>query len=78
MSEEKLIQKFLTDQKHITEDDCIRLLNNYGYVLFKNSGSHRSFHKRGSFSVTIVVPKGSRYIKSPYVKMIVKVMKLEG
>lgn len=78
MSDEKLIQKFLTDERHITMDDCERLLERYGYVLHKSSGSHRIFHKKGSISIIVVAPKGTKYIKSPYVRQIIKVLKLEG
>ena len=31
MKDEKLIRKFQSDDKHITLDDCDRLLVNYGY-----------------------------------------------
>jgi predicted RNA binding protein YcfA (HicA-like mRNA interferase family) len=78
MSIEKLIKEFLTDQTHITLEDCKRLLESYGYVLHKSGGSHRIFHKNGFVSITVVVPKGTKYIKSPYVKQIVKDLKLEG
>ena len=78
MSIEKLIKKFLNDPQHITEDDCTRLLNYYGYSLHKSRGSHRGFHKKGVISITVVIPKGTRYIKSPYVAEIVRLLKLEG
>ena len=78
MSIEKLIRKFLTDQTHITLADCKRLLESYGYVLHKSGGSHRIFHKNASISITIVVPKATKYIKSPYVIQILKDLKLEG
>lgn len=78
MSIEKLITKFLTDQRHITLADCARLLESYGYVLHKSGGSHRIFHKNSSISITVVVPKGTKYIKSPYVIQIIKDLKLEG
>jgi predicted RNA binding protein YcfA (HicA-like mRNA interferase family) len=78
MSIEKLIKEFLTNQTHITLEDCKRLLENYGYVLHKSGGSHRIFHKNGFVSITVVAPKGTKYIKSPYVKQIIKDLKLEG
>lgn len=77
MSDEKLIKKFLTDQRHINVDDCDGLLRKHGYDYHKNAGSHRVYHKKGSISITVVVPKGTRYIKSLYVKQIVKDLKLE-
>jgi len=78
MSIEKLIQKFLTDPRHITGGDCAELVKNYGYVLHKSGGSHRVFHKKGAVSIVVVIPKSTRYIKSLYVKQIIKVLKLEG
>ena len=78
MSDEKLIKKFLTDQSHISVDDCDSILRMHGYDSHKKSGSHRVYHKKGAISITVVVPKGTRYIKSPYVKQIIKDLKLEG
>jgi predicted RNA binding protein YcfA (HicA-like mRNA interferase family) len=78
MSDEKLIKKFLTDERHITFDDCKCLLSNYGYILHKSAGSHRIFHKKGSGFIIVIIPKGTKYIKSPYVKQIVKDLKLEA
>jgi len=77
VNDEKLIQKFLTDERHITIEDCDRLLTVNAYVLHKSSGSHRVYHKKGSISITIVVPKGTKYVKLPYVKQIIKDLKLE-
>jgi predicted RNA binding protein YcfA (HicA-like mRNA interferase family) len=78
MGNEKLIKKFLTDERHITMNDCQRLLESNGYVLHKSGGSHRIFHKKGSISIIVVAPKDTKYIKSPYVKQIIKDLKLEG
>jgi predicted RNA binding protein YcfA (HicA-like mRNA interferase family) len=78
VKDEKLIRKFLTDQRHIILEDCKRILESYGYVLHKSSGSHRIFHQKGFISITIVVPKGTKYIKSPYVKQIIKELKMES
>jgi len=76
--DEKLIRKFLADDRHITIDDCDRLLRDYGYVLHKSGGSHRVYHKKGFISITVVAPKGTKHVKSPYVKQIIKDLKLEA
>jgi predicted RNA binding protein YcfA (HicA-like mRNA interferase family) len=75
---DKLINKFLTDRNHITIEDCDRLLTEYGYKLRKGSGSHRTYHIKGSFPLTIVTPKGTKYIYTPYVNKMIKELRLEG
>lgn len=75
---EKLIRKFLTDKKHITIEDCDRLLMAYGYEWRKGGGSHRTYHKKDARPITIVTPKGTKYIKSVYINLIIKYLKLEG
>ena len=74
---EKLVHKFLTDRMRITVEDCDRILNAYGYELHKHGGSHRSYHKKGTTRINIVSPKKSKYLVSPYVKRIIKDLKLE-
>ena len=74
---ERLIKKFLTDRMHITVEDCDRLLTAYGYSLHKKGGSHRSYHKKGDFPITVVIPKNRKYILSPYVNRIIKDLGLE-
>jgi predicted RNA binding protein YcfA (HicA-like mRNA interferase family) len=76
-SNEKLIQKFITDKMHITVDDCDRLLTAYGYELHKSSGSHQTYHKKGAIPITVITPKNTRYVNSAYVKLIIKYLKLE-
>jgi predicted RNA binding protein YcfA (HicA-like mRNA interferase family) len=78
MEDERLIQKFLSEERHITVADCDRLLTANGYILHKSRGSHRVYHKKGFISITVVVPKGTKYLKLPYVKQIIKDLKLEG
>jgi predicted RNA binding protein YcfA (HicA-like mRNA interferase family) len=74
---EKLLQKFLTDSKHITIEDCGKLLMDYGYELRKSSGSHNTYHKKGCSPITVVSPKKTRYVKLVYIKLIIKYLKLE-
>jgi predicted RNA binding protein YcfA (HicA-like mRNA interferase family) len=78
VTDEKLIEKFLTEKTHITVDDCDRLLRSNGFEFHKSGGSHRVYHKKGFTSITLVAPKDTKYIKSPYVKQIIKDLKLEG
>ena len=73
---EKLIQQFLTDQTHITVEDCTRILETFGYELRKGSGSHRTYHRKGSIPLTIPVPKNSKYVKIAYVTLVIKYLKL--
>jgi predicted RNA binding protein YcfA (HicA-like mRNA interferase family) len=77
-SDEKLVNKFLNDRLHITIDDCHRLLTAYGYSLHKKGGSHRTYHRKGTVPITVIVPKNRKYIISPYVNKIIKDLKLEG
>ena len=74
---EKLVRKFLTDKNHITIDDCDRLLTSYGYRLRRGAGSHRTYHKKGDYPLTIVAPKGTKYIYPPYVERIISKLELE-
>ncbi len=74
---EKLINKFLTDSMHITVEDCDKLLRAYGYELHKKGGSHLTYHKKGTTPITIVNPKNSKYVLSPYVNKIIKDLRLE-
>jgi len=75
---EKLSRKFLADKVHITIEDCGKLLVAYGYELRKGGGSHRTYHKKGAQPITIVAPKGTKYVKSVYISLIIKYLKLEG
>lgn len=75
--DEKLIKKFLSDKGHITTDDCSKLLTALGYKLHKSGGSHQVYHKKGETPITVVIPKGGKYIKTPYVNRIIKDLGLE-
>jgi len=77
MVNEKLIKKFLTDQNHITVSDCDKLLISNGYEYRKSSGSHKAYHKKGSYPIIIITPKTTKYIKPEYVKRIIKRLDLE-
>ena len=74
---EKLIKKFLTDKLHITIEDCDRLFTACGYELRKGGGSHRTYHKKGSRPITVVTPKGTKYVNTVYIKSIIKMLELE-
>jgi predicted RNA binding protein YcfA (HicA-like mRNA interferase family) len=75
---EKLVKPFLTDQTHITIEDCDRLLATYGFEYRKSSGSHRAFHKKGERPIIVITPKHTKYVKREYVEQIVKRLNLEG
>lgn len=74
----KLIKKFLTAKNRIRMKDCEDLLKDFGYKLHKSGGSHRTFHQAGSKPITIPVPKGTKYVKIEYVKMVIEILKLEA
>jgi predicted RNA binding protein YcfA (HicA-like mRNA interferase family) len=74
---DELILRFLNDSRHVTVEDCDRLLIRYGYELRKSGGSHRVYHKKGVPPITVVSPKKSKYVISPYVNKIVKDLGLE-
>jgi len=74
---EKLVNKFLTDKRHITVEDCDRLLTASGYALRKSSGSHQTYHKKGYRPITVVIPKNTKYVNSAYVNLIIKYLNLE-
>jgi predicted RNA binding protein YcfA (HicA-like mRNA interferase family) len=75
---EKQIRKFLIDKTRITIEDSDRLLTSYGYRLYKGSGSHRTYHRKGDRPLTIVAPKGTKYVYSPYVNRIISELEPEG
>ena len=77
MTDEKLIRKFLTDDRHITVADCDKLLRSYDYEYHKSGGSHRMYHKKGDAPLTVVTPHHTKYVKPGYVKLIIKRLKLE-
>jgi predicted RNA binding protein YcfA (HicA-like mRNA interferase family) len=75
-SDERLVNKFLTDRLHITVDDCDRLLVATGYVLRKSGGSHQTYHKKGCKAITVVIPKNTKYVKLVYVNLIIEHLEL--
>jgi predicted RNA binding protein YcfA (HicA-like mRNA interferase family) len=77
MSDKEIINKFLNDPAHISIEDCTRLLRDFGYELKKGSGSHRVYHKENARAITVVAPHGTRYIKSTYIRIIIKLLGLE-
>jgi len=76
-SNDKLIIKFLS-RKNITVEDCDRLLIYYGYEYHKTGGSHRVYHQKGAKSITVVIPKKSKYVNTAYVDLVIQGLNLEG
>jgi predicted RNA binding protein YcfA (HicA-like mRNA interferase family) len=76
-SADKLINKFLS-RKNIMVEDCDRLLIYYGYKYHKTGGSHRVYHQKNVKSITIVIPKKSKYIASLYINQLITDLGLEG
>ena len=75
-SVDKLVNKFLSG-KNITVEDCDRLLIFYGYEYHKTGGSHRVYHQKVVKSITVVIPKKSKYVNTAYVDLVIKGLKLE-
>ena len=75
-SDEKLVKKILL-RKNITVEGCDKLLTTFGYEFHKSGGSHRVYHQKGTKSITIVIPKNSKYIASLYVNRLIKDLGLE-
>ena len=74
---ERLVDKFLTGQKHITVRDCDNLLQIFGFKYRRSGGSHRAYHKKGERPIIVIIPKNTKYIKPEYVRNIVKRLNLE-
>lgn len=74
---DKLVIKFLS-RKNITVEDCDRLLIYFAYNYHKSGGSHRVYHQTNAKSITIIIPKKSKYIASLYVNQLIKDLGLEG
>jgi predicted RNA binding protein YcfA (HicA-like mRNA interferase family) len=72
-----LEQKFLKHPGKITVDDCDRLLTSYGYELHRDNGSQRVYHKKNTTPIIIAAPHGTKYLKSNYIKKIVRLLGLE-
>jgi predicted RNA binding protein YcfA (HicA-like mRNA interferase family) len=77
MSGKDVIKKFLNEPSHISIDDCSKLLRSFGYKLKKGTGSHRVYHKKNARAITIAAPHGAKYIKSTYIKIIIRLLGLE-
>ena len=66
---DRLVIKFLS-RKNITVEDCDRLLIYYGYNYHKSGGGHRVYHRTNAKSITIMMPKKSKYIVQPVYELI--------
>ncbi|MBI4331641.1 MAG: type II toxin-antitoxin system HicA family toxin [Chloroflexi bacterium] len=77
VKEEKLTKKFVADKKHVTVEDCEKLLVLHGYERHKSRGSHYVYHKKGENPITVVIPKKTKYVKPGYVDRIIKRLDLE-
>jgi len=72
-----LVREFINEPDKITMDDFNRLLEALGYTLRKKPGSHATYHKKGAPPITAPTPHKGKCIKSPYIKIVVKILKLE-
>jgi hypothetical protein len=67
---------FLFHQNKIDIEDIRRLLRAFGYLERRGPSGECIFHKKGSYPINVPTVKG-RAVKSPYVKRMVKFLKLE-
>jgi len=73
----RVVEKFVNEPDKITPDECYRLLEMLDYVRKKKSGSEMVFHKKGSSAINVPTPKKSKFVKSPYIKRITELLRLE-
>lgn len=75
---QRLLRKFIDEPDRITPEDFKRLLADHlGYREWKNSGSERTFHKKGANPLNVPTPHKGKYVKSSYVKRMVELLNLE-
>ncbi len=73
----KLVKRFIDEPDRITPADCRRLLESIGFSLRKNPGSENIYHKKGFSAINVPTPKKGKYVKSPHIKRLVKLLDLE-
>jgi hypothetical protein len=74
---ERLAEKFVNEPGRITPDECYRLLEMLDYKKRRKAGSEMVFHKKGSSAINVPTPKKSKFVKSPYIKRITELLRLE-
>lgn len=75
---QELTERFINEPDKISPDECRRLLEMLGYSEKKKPGSETVFHKKGASPINVPAPKRGKYVKSPYIKRIVKLLDLEN
>ena len=72
----KLIQKILVGQSDIRPDEAIKILKTLGYKASPTGGSHLTFRKANSQSITIILTQNP--IKSYLIEKLQEVLRHEG
>lgn len=78
MSFQELVREFINEPGKITPEKCESLLRSLGYEPHKKAGSERAFHKKGTTPIIFPIPHGEKYIKSFYIRRIIRQLDLEG
>jgi predicted RNA binding protein YcfA (HicA-like mRNA interferase family) len=73
---DKLIQRIFQDKSDITPNEAVKILERLGFVASSAGGSHRTFRKSNSQSVTIVLTQNP--LKPYLVEKLREVLKNEG
>ena len=71
---EKLIEAIKNNPKNVRFEDLKKILENIGYTVINNGGSHYVFTKENSISLTIPY---KRPVKVVYVKQVIKIIEEE-
>ncbi len=74
---DKLVRRFLAEPPEVDLEDVVRLLEMFGYDLRRTGGSHNAFVATGKSTIVVPVVRG-RKVKRAYVRMINRVLDLEG
>lgn len=73
----ELIEKFISQPGKITHEECRRLLEGLGYKDKKRPGSDTVFHKKGCLPICVPIPHKNKYVLSPYIRRIIRLLELE-
>lgn len=73
----KLVKRFLSEPPEVRFEEARYLLEAFGFVEVRSKGSHHIF-RHPDKRMQITIPKsGGKRVKKPYVKEIVRLLKLE-
>lgn len=72
---EKRLERLRQHPKNVSFDDLKQVLEDYGFILRKVTGSHHTFKKQAEGkSWTITIPFRKPHVKSTYVKQVLAII----